>query len=59
MRNTLITGPLLCLPTAALLASVSLAVLVGKLRRRLRRAVNHRFAAMSILGRHAAQAEEI
>lgn len=53
MRNTLITGLLLCLPTAALLASVSLAVLAGKLGRRLRRAVNHRFPAMSVLGRHA------
>lgn len=33
MRNTLIIGLLLCLPTAMLLASASLAVLIGKLRR--------------------------
>jgi hypothetical protein len=33
MRNTLITGLLLCLPVAVLLASASLAMLVGKLRR--------------------------
>jgi hypothetical protein len=33
MRTTLITGLLLCLPTAVLLASVSLAVLAGRLRR--------------------------
>jgi hypothetical protein len=37
MRNTLITGLLLCLPTAVLLASASLAVLIGKLRRTLPR----------------------
>jgi hypothetical protein len=54
MRNTLITGLLLCLPTAALLALVFLAVLARKLGRRLRRAVNHRFAAMSVFGRHSA-----
>ena len=33
MRTTLITGLLLCLPTAVLLASVSLAALAGQLRR--------------------------
>ena len=33
MRTTLITGLLLCLPTAVLLASVSLAVLAGQLHR--------------------------
>jgi hypothetical protein len=33
MRTTLITALLLCLPTAVLLASVSLAVLAGLLRR--------------------------
>ena len=32
MRTTLITGLLLCLPTAVLLASVSLAALAGQLR---------------------------
>ena len=32
MRNTLITGLLLCLPTVVLLASVSLAVRIGTLR---------------------------
>jgi hypothetical protein len=42
MRNTLMTGLLLCLPAAVLLASVSLAVAVGKLRRRLPRAMNRR-----------------
>ena len=36
------TGLLLCLPAAVLLASVSLAVAVGKLRRRLPRAMNRR-----------------
>ena len=36
------TGLLLCLPAAVLLASVSLAVAVGKLRRRLLRATNRR-----------------
>jgi hypothetical protein len=54
MRNTLITGLLLCMPSAALLALVSLAVLAGKLGGRLRRAANHRFVAMSILGRYTA-----
>ncbi len=39
MRNTLIAGPLLCLPAAALLASAALAWLVIKLRQ----AVNRRF----------------
>jgi hypothetical protein len=34
MRNTLIIGLLLCLPVAVLLASASLAVLVGNLCRR-------------------------
>src|SRR5580692_4850332 len=34
MRNTLIIALLLCLPVAVLLASASLAVLAGKLRRR-------------------------
>ncbi len=60
MRNTLIIGLLLCLPAAALLASVSLAVVAGKLGRRLRQAMDHRFPATpeisvtrSILGRHA------
>jgi hypothetical protein len=33
MRTTLITGLLLCLPTAVLLASASLAALAGQLRR--------------------------
>ena len=33
MRTTLITALLLCLPTAVLLASVSLAVLAGQLHR--------------------------
>jgi hypothetical protein len=33
MRNTLIIGLLLCLPTVVLLASASLALLIGKLRR--------------------------
>jgi hypothetical protein len=33
MRNTLIIGLLLCLPTLVLLASASLALLIGKLRR--------------------------
>jgi hypothetical protein len=33
MTNTLIIGLLLCLPTAVLLASASLAMLIGKLRR--------------------------
>jgi hypothetical protein len=33
MRNTLVLGLLLCLPTAALLATASLALLAGKLRR--------------------------
>jgi hypothetical protein len=33
MRNTLVIGLLLCLPTVVLLASVSLAVLLGKVRR--------------------------
>src|ERR1700751_5175951 len=33
MRTTLITGLLLCLPTAVLLASMSLAVLAGQLCR--------------------------
>jgi hypothetical protein len=33
MRNTLIIGLLMCLPTVVLLASASLAVLIGKLRR--------------------------
>jgi hypothetical protein len=37
MRNTLIIGLLLCLPTVVLLASASLAVLIGKLRRVLTR----------------------
>jgi hypothetical protein len=32
MRNTLIIGLLMCLPTVVLLASASLAVLIGKLR---------------------------
>src|SRR5271170_2922152 len=39
MRNTLITGLLLCLPVAVLLAAASLAVLVGKLRCRSSRSV--------------------
>lgn len=43
MRNTLITGLLLCLPTAVLLASVSLTVLAGKLRRRVGRVMSDRF----------------
>ena len=47
MRNTLITGMLLCLPTAVLLASVSLALLAGKLRGRLRRAMNCRFSGLA------------
>jgi len=42
MRNTLITGLLLCLPAAVLLASVSLAVLADQLRRRVGRVMNHR-----------------
>jgi hypothetical protein len=42
MRNTLITGLVLCLPAAVLLALVSLAVLADKLRRRLGR-MNRRF----------------
>ena len=33
MRNTLIIGLLLCLPTVLLLASASPALLIGKLRR--------------------------
>ena len=33
MRHTLITGLLMSLPTVVLLASASLAVLIGKLRR--------------------------
>jgi hypothetical protein len=37
MRNTLIIGLLLCLPTVVLLASASGAVLIGKLRRPLTR----------------------
>ena len=37
MRNTLIIGLLLCLPVAVLLASASLAVLVGNLCRRFSR----------------------
>jgi uncharacterized membrane protein len=37
MRNTLMTGLLLCLPAAVLLASVSLAMVFGKVRRRLPR----------------------
>ena len=37
MRNTLITGLLLCLPVVILLASASLTVLIGKLRRTLSR----------------------
>ena len=37
MRTTLITGLLLCLPTAVLLATVSLAVLAGWLHRLTRR----------------------
>ena len=37
MRNTLMIGLLLCLPTAVLLASASLAVVIGKLRRATRR----------------------
>jgi len=48
MRNTLITGLLLCLPTAVLLASVSLAVLAGTLRRRLGRVVNPRFPDLPV-----------
>jgi hypothetical protein len=36
------TGLVLCLPAAVLLASVSLAVVVGKLRRRLPRRMNRR-----------------
>jgi hypothetical protein len=40
MRTTLITGLMLCMPTAVLLASVSLAVLASKLRRTF----NRRFA---------------
>jgi hypothetical protein len=37
MRTTLMTGLLLCLPTVVLLASASVAVLIGKLRRTLTR----------------------
>jgi hypothetical protein len=43
MRDTLITGALLAMPAAALLASVALALLVNKLRLRLQRVVNRRF----------------
>jgi hypothetical protein len=39
MRNTLVIGLLVCLPTAVLLASAASALLVNKLRR----AMNHRF----------------
>jgi hypothetical protein len=47
MRNTLITGLLLCLPTAVLLASVSAAVLAALLRRRLGRAPT--FTGISVI----------
>lgn len=43
MRDVLITGLLISMPTAVLLASAALAVLVSNLRRRLQRAVNRRF----------------
>jgi uncharacterized membrane protein len=42
MRTTLITGLLLCLPTAVLLASVSLAVLAGQLHRFTKRQFSDR-----------------
>jgi len=48
------TGLLLCLPAAVLLASVSLAVAVGKLRRRLPRTMNRRCPDLS-----AAEREEL
>ena len=48
MRNTLVTGLLLCLPIAVLLASVSLALLAGKLRRRLQRSMNRRFPDLPV-----------
>jgi hypothetical protein len=48
MRNTLITGLLLGLPAAVLLALVSLAVLAGKLRRRLGRGMNGRFSDLTV-----------
>ena len=48
MRNTLVTGLLLCLPVAVLLASVSLALLAGKLRRRLQRSMNRRFPDLPV-----------
>ena len=43
MRNTLITGLVLCLPAAVLMALMSLAVLADKLRRRLGRGMKRRF----------------
>ena len=43
MRYALITGLLVSMPTAVLLASAALALLVSNLRRRLQRAVNRRF----------------
>ncbi len=48
MRNTLVTGLLLCLPVAVLLASVSLALLAGKLRRRLQRSMNRRLPDLPV-----------
>jgi hypothetical protein len=45
-----ITGMVLCLPTAVLLALVSLAVLAGKLRRRLGRGMNRRFPDVPVAG---------
>jgi len=47
MRNTLITGLVLCLPAAVLMALMSLAVLADKLRRRLGR-MNRRFPDLPV-----------
>jgi uncharacterized membrane protein len=48
MRNTLVTGLLLCLPIAVLLASASLALLAGKLHRRLQRSMNRRLPDLPV-----------
>jgi len=42
------TGLLLCLPAAVLLTSVSLAIVVGKLRRRLPRGMNRRYPDLPV-----------
>jgi hypothetical protein len=48
MRSTLITGLLVSMPSAVLLALAALAVLIGNLRRRLQRALYRRLQGQVI-----------